>query len=150
DGTDTLWNVERLQFSDGTLAFDLNGNAGQAYRLYQAAFERTPDADGLSYWIGQMDNGNTTLGDIADSFLHSPEFVSTYGTEDTVSNSEFVELLYLHTLDRGSDGDGYAYWVDKIDSGATNRRDLLAFFSESNENKAQVADAISDGIWLLA
>jgi len=37
DGTDTLINVERLQFSDAKVAIDTSGNAGQAYRLYQAA-----------------------------------------------------------------------------------------------------------------
>ncbi|WIJ26570.1 DUF4214 domain-containing protein [Devosia sp. RR2S18] len=148
EGVDTLTNIERMLFDDGVLRVDVDGNAGQAYRLYQAAFERTPDNEGLKYWIGRMDEGNTTLVDIADSFLHSPEFVSTYGTEQTVSNSEFVELLYLHTLGRSSDGEGFSYWVDKLDGGETNRRDLVAFFSESNENKAQVAGEISDGIWL--
>lgn len=39
---DTLINFERLTFSDGTLAFDLDDVAGQAYRVYQAAFDRTP------------------------------------------------------------------------------------------------------------
>ena len=126
-----LFSVERLVYTDGTLAFDTDGNAGQAYRLYQAAFDRTPDSTGLKYWIGRMDEGNTTLIDIADSFLHSPEFIRTYGTSETVSNSHFVELLYLHTLGRGYDHGGYNYWVDRLESGATNRRDLLAFFSDS-------------------
>ncbi|WIJ24013.1 DUF4214 domain-containing protein [Devosia sp. RR2S18] len=148
EGTDTLLGVERIEFSDGTLALDISGIAGQAYRLYQASFERTPDNEGLKYWIGRMDEGNTTLIDIADSFLHSPEFVRTYGTEQTVPSGEFVDLLYTHTLGREYDQGGYDYWVDKLEAGTTNRRDLLAFFSESDENKAQVADAISDGIWL--
>ncbi|WIJ24002.1 DUF4214 domain-containing protein [Devosia sp. RR2S18] len=144
----TLTGVERLQFDDGVLALDLNGNAGQVYRLYQAAFERTPDNEGLKYWIGRMDEGNTTLVDIADSFLYSPEFVSTFGTEQTVSDAEFVDLLYTHTLGRDYDQGGYNYWVGKLAAGETNRRDLLAFFSESNENKAQTIGEISDGIWL--
>jgi Ca2+-binding RTX toxin-like protein len=116
-----LFSVERLCYTDGTLAFDTDGNAGQAYRLYQAAFERTPDNEGLKYWIGHMDEGNTTLVDIADSFLHSPEFVRTYGTEQTVSSNTFLELLYTHTLGRDYDQDGYNYWVDKLNAGETNR-----------------------------
>jgi hypothetical protein len=148
DGIDDLIQVERLQFSDGIWALDVTGNAGQAYRLYQAAFERVPDNEGLKYWIGRLDDGDTTLAAIADSFLNSPEFVRTYGTDQTVSNSRFVELLYTHTLDRDYDQDGYNYWVAKLGSAETNRRDLLAFFSESNENKANVADVIDDGIWL--
>ena len=119
-----------------------------AYRLYQAALERTPDNDGLKYWIGRLDSGDTNLAALADSFINSPEFKSTYGDERSVSNSKFVELLYTHTLGRNYDQDGYNYWVSKLNGNETNRRDLLAFFSESNENKAQVYDAISDGIWL--
>jgi hypothetical protein len=46
DGVDKLVDVERLSFSDTMLAFDIEGNAGQAYRLYQAAFDRIPDKPG--------------------------------------------------------------------------------------------------------
>ncbi|WP_310609687.1 hypothetical protein [Limnohabitans sp.] len=35
--SDKLVNVERLQFTDKTLALDINDTAGQAYRIYQAA-----------------------------------------------------------------------------------------------------------------
>ena len=37
NGCDSLSGIERLKFDDGALAFDPNGNAGQACRLYQAA-----------------------------------------------------------------------------------------------------------------
>jgi glucose/arabinose dehydrogenase len=33
DGDDALYGVERVQFDDGVLALDLDGHAGQAYRL---------------------------------------------------------------------------------------------------------------------
>ena len=143
-------NVERLEFSDGVLAFDITGGesvAGQCFRLYQAAFDRLPDAAGLGYWIDRLDSGTTTLNAIAQSFLHSPEFVQTFGTEQTVSNNRFVELLYLHTLGREYDEGGFDYWVDRLAGGHTNRGDLLAFFSESDENVARVAPSVEDGIW---
>ncbi|TFV95243.1 VCBS repeat-containing protein, partial [Oxalobacteraceae bacterium OM1] len=35
---DMLTGVERVRFSDTAVALDIDGNAGQAYRLYQAAF----------------------------------------------------------------------------------------------------------------
>ena len=147
--TDYVSSVERLKFSDGVLALDFNDHAGQAYRLYQAAFERTPDMEGLRYWIDRLDSGTTSLNAIADSFIHSPEFINTYGTVETVSNATFVELLYLHTLGRDYDQQGFQYWVDRLDGNQTNRGDLLAFFSESDENRARVADAVDDGIWLV-
>ena len=146
---DILVSIERLDFADGTLAFDSWGTAGQAYRLYQAAFDRMPDPEGLGYWIGRLDSGTTSLNAVADSFLNSPEFVRTYGTEQTVSNSHFVELLYVHTLGRDFDPGGFNYWVNRLDNGQTNRGDLLAFFSESDENYARVAPDIEDGIWYV-
>jgi hypothetical protein len=129
----TMWSlssIERISFSDGTLAVDIDGNAGRAYRLYQAAFDRVPDTEGLSYWIDRLDSGTTTLNAVADSFIHSPEFIRTYGTPDTVTNAQYVELLYNHTLGRISDQGGFNYWVDKLDTGQTNRGDLLAFLRE--------------------
>jgi len=141
-------SIERVQFSDGILAFDIAGNAGQAYRLYQAAFHRTPDTEGLSYWIKEMDKG-VRLNAISDSFIHSPEFARVYGDQSTVSNGRFAELLYVNTLGRVSDQQGFDYWVNKLNTNQTNRADLLAFFSESNENKANVDPHIHDGIWYV-
>jgi Ca2+-binding RTX toxin-like protein len=143
-----LASIERVTFSDGVLAFDTNGNAGVMYRLYQAAFDREPDREGLSYWVGRMDAG-VWVEEIADSFINSPEGRSVYGTPGNVSNSHFVELLYIHTLGRDYDIDGYNYWVNRLETGQTNRKDLLAFFADSNENRDRVADAIHDGIWLI-
>ena len=39
-GTDTLQGFKRIEFNNGTLALDIDAGdtAGQAYRLYQAAF----------------------------------------------------------------------------------------------------------------
>ena len=146
-GIDTLISVERVKFDDGTLALDFEGNAGQAYRLYQAAFDRVPDTEGLGYWIGRLDSGTTSLKAVADSFLQSPEFVKTYGTQETVSNAQFVELLYRHTLDRNYEQEGFDYWVERLDGGHTNRADLLAFFSESDENVASVSPVVQNGVW---
>lgn len=146
----SISGIERVSFANGTLAFDLDGNAGKVYRLYQAAFDRKPDVEGLSYWVEHQDDGLSSLNAVADSFVHSPEFVRTYGTPQTVTNANYVELLYNHTLGRISDAQGYNYWVNKLDQHATNRGDLLAFFSESDENVARVAPDIHDGIWLIA
>lgn len=140
-------SVERVQFDDGVLAFDTAGNAGQMYRLYQATYGREPDPEGLGYWIGRMDAG-VSLTAIADSFVYgAPEFAQRYGNPYTVSNATYVDLLYINTLGRDYDINGFNYWVSKLNSNQTNRSDLLAFFSESDENKAQVAGEIYDGIW---
>ena len=92
-GTDTLTNVERIQFSDGTLALDTDNwaVAGSAYRLYRAAFARTPDNSGLKYWISQMDVGQT-IEQVAHNFIVSTEFQALYGANPT--NSQLVTAMY--------------------------------------------------------
>lgn len=141
-GTDSLTNVERLQFSDTALAFDIHGNAGEAYRVYQAAFNRTPDAGGLGYWIAALDKG-ASLSDVANGFISSAEFKALYGSSPT--NAAFVAGLYDHVLHRTPDQGGNDYWNGLLTHG-TSRADVLASFSESPENQAQVIGSIQNGI----
>jgi len=148
EGTDTLINVERLQFSDGAIAFDTSGNAGQIYRLYQAAFDRQPDQEGLGYWIDEFDAGKGDLAWVAKSFMLSNEFKSLYGSPETLSDDAFLNVLYRNVLDRDPDTEGKVYWMNELARGVP-RENVLASFSESTENMAVVAPAIQDGIWYI-
>jgi uncharacterized lipoprotein NlpE involved in copper resistance len=49
-------NIKRLQFADRTVGLDITGNAGQIYRLYQAAFDRKPDLGGLGFQIAAIED----------------------------------------------------------------------------------------------
>lgn len=137
----TLTGVERLQFSDGMVALDINGDPGEAYRLYQAAFGRTPDKAGLGYWIEAMDKG-VTLAQAAAGFVDSAEFVKLYGANST--DAQFVTALYQNVLHRPLDSAGYDFWVQSLHS--SSRADVLVGFSESAENQAQVVGSIQNGI----
>ena len=141
-------NVERFSFSDGYLAFDTEGNAGQAYRLYQAAFDRTPDAEGLGYWIEEFDAGRVKLLEMAGYFMNSEEFALRYGTPNEVTDSAFLTLLYNNVLDRDPDQSGFEYWEQQQSNGMS-RAEVIQYFSESVENIANVAGAIDDGIWYV-
>jgi hypothetical protein len=67
------------------------GNGGKAYRLYQAAFDRVPDLEGLGYWIDQVDKGEP-LWNLAHGFITSEEFKLKYGENPT--NEEYIQALY--------------------------------------------------------
>jgi hypothetical protein len=140
---DSLVNVERLQFSDLSLAFDIDGTAGEAYRLYQAAFDRTPDQVGLGYWIKALDRG-ASLNEVAGAFASSAEFADLYGAN--ASTSQFVLALYHNTLHRAPDAAGFNFWVASIDQHGLARAEALTYFSESPENQAQVIGSIEHGI----
>lgn len=138
---DSLTAIERLAFDDGTLAF--GAPAKSVYRLYEAAFDRAPGADGAGYWIRQVDEG-TTLQAAAEQFIGSPEFAAAYG--DSVPPATFVELLYENVLGRAPDAAGRAHWLDALESG-TSRAAALTAFADSPENRARLADALDDGVW---
>lgn len=143
-----IQGIERLVFNDGVIAFDDEGLAGQAYRLYQACFDRIPDAEGLGFWIRHLDAGNVTLTEAAGYFLTSEEFTQVYGAPEVVDDFEYLTLLYANVLDREPDMPGFEFWRQQQDNGIT-RSDMLVHFSESSENVAKVAPAIDDGIWYL-
>lgn len=143
DGSDALIGVERLYFADGNIAFDVAGNAGQAYRLYQAAFNRKPDESGLGFQMQQLDYGSS-LGRVAQNFISSPEFVRTYGALD---NNQFVIQLYQNVLHRAPDAAGLAFHVGNLASGAGNRANALVGFSESPENQAAVIGVSQTGMY---
>ncbi len=142
EGTDTVNQVERLQFADMSVALDINSTAGVAYRIYQAAFNRTPDLPGLGYWIGQMDKGQS-LNQVAASFVISAEFKQLYGAN--ISDNAFLTALYSNVLHRTPDQAGFDYWNGQVSKGMT-RADILASFSESTENQVQVVAKIQNGI----
>jgi len=143
--TDSLTSVERLQFTDSSLALDTDGNAGQVYRLYQV-FDRDPtegDTTGLGYWIAQVDGG-MDLSEVAARFIDSTEFSTTYG--DNLSNAEFITSLYDNFLNRTADQSGFDWWVAQLNTNAYTRATVLAEFSDSAENVAAVASLIVGGI----
>ncbi|MFZ6773397.1 DUF4214 domain-containing protein [Undibacterium sp. SXout7W] len=138
-----LSGIDRLQFSDKSFALDKDGNAGQAYRLYQAAFDRTPDAGGLGYWISHLDSGAENLKQVASGFINSAEFKQLYGAN--LSDAAYLTALYQNVLHRAPDQSGFDYWNGRITAGAS-RADILVNFSESQENIAQVIGQISHGM----
>jgi len=138
---DSLYNVERLVFSDGAVALDINGKAGEVYRLYQAALNRAPDKGGLGYWIDAHDKG-MPLATVAEGFVKSDEFLKLYGAQP--SNEQLVNAMYQNVLHRTPDTAGLAYWVDSMNHGVSTTALLLAF-SDSAENKAAALKIIGQG-----
>jgi len=141
EGTDTLVNVERLAFEDVNLAIDTHGHGGMAFRLYQAAFNRMPDLPGLGYQIAAMDNG-LSLQHVAAHFVASPEFQQSHASLD---DTGFVTQLYANVLHREPESEGLAHHLQRMQHGAS-RGDVLAGFSESPENQANVIGTSEAGM----
>ena len=144
--TDSLTGITTLKFDNKSLnivndikaTFDqvtgLNTDSGEMFRLYNAAFARFPDADGLKYWIDEFSSGRNTRRVVAQSFLGSAEFTEKYGSN--VSDETYVNNLYKNVLGRDADTEGLNYWVGNLSSGLETRYEALLGFAESAENKA--------------
>ena len=147
---DSLTGLSILNFSDQSIDVNkdiigtfnqvkgLNTASGEMFRLYNAAFARFPDADGLKYWIDQFSSGKNTRRVVAQSFLGSAEFTEKYGSN--VSDETYVNNLYKNVLGRDADTEGLNYWVGNLSSGLETRYEALLGFAESAENKALFTD----------
>ncbi len=144
---DSLTNIERIKFTDKSIAFDTAGNAGKAYRVYKAAFARDPqsgDMSGLGFWISRIDNGMDMV-EVAARFIDSNEFRSLYGQNPT--NSEFLTKVYTNVLGRTPDQGGYSWWLNELNTNPEKTKaKVLADFAESSENQTGVASLIGNGI----
>ena len=139
---------KRLEFNDGTLALDIDPGetAGQTYRLYQAAFARTPDMPGVAYHMNDMEANGLVLWNIANNFLASPEFKSKYGVNPT--DEEYVNLLYQNVLGRSADPVAEVGWYrEQFDTGTMDWAAALIGFAESPEKC--FSSCTSDRRWNL-
>ncbi|UWR12389.1 DUF4214 domain-containing protein [Sulfitobacter mediterraneus] len=130
DGSDTLINVELLDFSTNLFdgAFDLDrfggptglsvGDFQSFIELYIAYFNRAPDAVGLNFWGTAFANG-TTLSQMATLFVGQEETQATYppGTAFDV----FAEAVYNNVLGRTPDQAGFDFWVGLLETGVVSR-----------------------------
>lgn len=144
EGVDTLAGVERLQFGDKAVALDVDAGSvgGQVYRLYNAAFARTPDAGGVGFWMSAMEKG-TSLSAIAQGFINSTEYKDAYGT--SLSNHDLVTKFYQNILHRQPEQGGLDFWTGVLDEKKAPLADVLAAISESSENITATATIIGNG-----
>ena len=146
-------DIGRIDFEDGSLLFDVDSaNLGFTYRIYAAAYGRTPDEDGLRFWIDTMDFLDSfgpepdNFDFLAREFLTAPEYLSLYGSDP--SDMEYVDAMYQNVLGRLPDQEGYDFWVGAMEDGL-DRADILIYFAESFENQEQTAPDLNDGIWVV-
>jgi serralysin len=162
DGTDILTNVEVLKFADMSVNLQIKAQAAAApatdvtrlIELYIAFFNRIPDADGLSYWIGKKVEGQT-INQIADTFYSAGvQYSSLTGFTHTMRNDDFVNVVYKNVLGRkdGADAQGLHYWSGKLIDGSASRGSLVSTILDSahtfkgNKTFGYVADLLDNKI----
>lgn len=143
-GTLTLLNnVTSLKFSDVTVNLMIGDQSKtiatkdlqSLIELYVAFFNRVPDADGLAYWIGEFKNGQS-LFQIADNFYRvALEFSKVTGYSSTMSNDDFVKIIYQNVLGRSGltapTAAELKYWREQLDNGSMSKSKMVFVMLQS-------------------
>ena len=122
-GTDHLFHVERLQFTDRSTALDLTGNAGQAARVVGAVLgiAQLKDAALVGRYLALVDSG---LGgeQLVHQVLADPLFASLAGSR---SNNDVVKHVYTNLVGKGPSAEEVSYYTSLITDGYYTQDSLL-------------------------
>jgi len=87
--------------------------------LYEAFLNRSPDAQGLNYWVGQLANG-LPRSVVMISFMYMPEFTSymqgLLGNTGSRGEVSAVVDFYRGFFNRLPDSSGFSYWLGRFRS----------------------------------
>ncbi len=148
-GRDTLTDIERIDLADGSFLYDLalgSAEVDLGYRLYAAAFARTPDEAGLRFWVARFQEG-VPLEAIAEAFTGSPEFALLFGEDPT--DAAYITALYRNVLEREPDQPGFEFWLNAFSTGLRDREEMLIEFADTPENIARTREVLEDGVFVL-
>jgi len=142
EGTDTLYQVQQVQFLDRTIDVTFLVKAASLgaadfipiIDLYNAYLHRAPDASGLWYWASRFADGATLQG-IASSLFASSEAALLRPPGQSIP--AIVASAYTDILGRAGDQDGMNYWIGELQSGRLSQDQFgLAFVQAAKGNSA--------------
>ena len=117
DDTDYLSNIERIQFSNGKVALDLGGNAGQAARLIGAllgpSFIKDKALAGVV--IGLVDQ-DYSIENIANLGLNTSFYLALAGS---TKNEDFVNHVFRNVVGRPPEANEQKTYVDMLYAGTS-------------------------------
>ena len=109
EGTSELRRVERVQFSDGGLALDLDGQAGQVARLLGAVFGADAVAD--------QRLAGTGLSLLAQGMSYEALAAAAVSFAGKAAHADIVDLLWNNIVGTALPAAERAYWVGLLDDG---------------------------------
>ena len=130
--TDELYWDAAVTTLDGT---ELSSAQAQLFRSYFGLLGRTPDDAGYAWWLNEIDSGRHDLRLMAAGFLFSEEFLTRadINGDNVLSHGEFLEHMYRNVLGRSPDPDGFAWWLDQLESGTRTQTNVAVDMTQSNE-----------------
>ncbi len=138
EGTDTLTNTERLQFTDGRLALDLDpGQAGGRAALLMGAAAGPAilsNAALAGAFISYFDSGST-LDDGAALLVNAGIMNELAGGS---TNTAFVKLIYFNLIGTAADAATVASLTQLLDSNTYSKAQLLSVAAQSTINQVHI------------
>jgi len=146
EGSDTLLNIERLEFADGHVALDLDGHAGSVARILRALLG--PEAlDNELYagiGLGLLDDG-MAYADLVALAMTTQEFRSSVGSG---SNGEFVDRVYQNVVGVAPSAPERAEFVALLDNGVFTQASLAVYACDVwvNAESAEIVGLADTGL----
>ncbi len=95
----------------------------QVSQMYVSLFGRAPDAEGLGFWVTELNNGKTAA-QIAQAMYDTAPARAYYSL--ALTNQEIVSTFYKNVLGRAPDAEGLAFWTAELNASASKG----AFFAK--------------------
>jgi hypothetical protein len=152
EGTDELYNIERLVFDDKNIALDLQegGHAAQAVELIAASIGKTylsPDFIGL--FLNAFDNGYS-MQEVAAAVITTDFFKNLAGS---TSNIDFTAAIYKNLVGTQPTPSYASYLASFLqgNGGSLSQTDFLVLCatSEINQNNINLAGLQQTGVEYL-
>ena len=142
DDDNSFWNASATTSDEATIST----SELQLFRTYSGALGRDPDDGGFDFWRTEIIEGRHDLNSMAAGFIFSVEFRGLADSDGngSLSNIEFLTHMYLSVFEREPDNDGYAWWLDQLETGARTQAGALVEMTQSNEYVALTLYAASD------
>lgn len=132
DGSDTLRNIERLQFSSDALALDLEGSAGSTARMLGALLgaQSLGNKELVGIVLQAIDQGmsSTQLANIGLDAILGPSH----------SHADTVTLLHFNLLHTAPSSNSLQTIRAGLDNGSYTEAELVLWVSDSEINAANI------------
>jgi len=125
-----LENIERLEFSNSNLAFDLDGNAGIVAKVYGAVLGKNSlsDSDLIGDGLDAIDSG-----------MSYENFAAiTMQSTGMQTNTEIVRALWTNVVGSAPTSDQEQPFISKLDSGEQSVGELVMLAAETSLNQENI------------
>jgi Ca2+-binding RTX toxin-like protein len=129
EGTTELRRVERLQFSDGGLALDIDGQAGQVAKILGAVFGPPAVAD--------QRLAGTGLSLLAQGMSYEALAAAAVSYAGKATHPEIVDLLWHNITGTAMPAAERAYWIGLLDGGLSVGA-VTVMAADSSQNAAHI------------